>query len=89
MPSVVDTNVAGTGQGTGVTRRLLRVHTGGGYASRVSLPVPRSDGESSEQSGRVVGEETRGRNLNGRAGIDSEGGEVDCQGARNNGACVF
>ncbi|CAM9160908.1 unnamed protein product, partial [Laminaria digitata] len=55
-PAVAGTNAAGTGHGANVTRRVLRVHTGGAYASGVSLPVPRNDGGGSEQPGRVVGE---------------------------------
>lgn len=37
-------DVIPTGFAAKVTRRVLRVHTGGVYDSTVSLPVPRSEG---------------------------------------------
>lgn len=87
-PAVAGANIAGTDHGENVTRRVLRVHTGGAYESGVRLPVPRNDRVGSGQQGRVVGEEPRGGEVAGRAGIDREGAAVDYQGARNNGTCA-
>lgn len=86
--AVAGANIAGTDHGENVTRRVLRVHTGGAYASGVSLPVPRNDGVGSGQQGRVVEEETGGGEVAGRAGTGREGVAVDYQGARNNGTCA-
>lgn len=83
-PAVAEANVAGAGHVASVTRRVLRVHTGGDYASGVSLPVPRNDGGGFGQPGRRIGEETGG----GRARIGREGDSVDYQGARDNGTCA-
>lgn len=84
-PAVAEANIAGLGHEASVTRRVLRVHTGGDYASGVSLPVPRNDGGGFGRPGRVVGEETGRGEVFGRAGIGREGDAVDYQGARNNG----
>lgn len=86
----------GVGLGAGVTRRVLRVHTGGRFASSVSLPVPRSGsgpGELEKGGGegslvdavRSWAADVRGGRAYGILGADRRG-------ARDNGeaiACGF
>lgn len=89
--------VAEADSNASVTKRILRVHTGGDYASSLSLPVPRSAGgagglglgERAVQRAKGGGEEIdkgRGRmpgGMGGGGGHGELGG--DREGARGNG----
>lgn len=82
--SIPDDAGRAVGHGARVTKRVLRVHTGGKYDSNVSLPVPLCVGEGTETPGRVA----EGGRGGGTAVGDTEEGvgvRADREGARSNG----